>query len=72
VYSQYILPLYSAVGSSSRVTDVAGGSGSSRSIPVPSIIDIDSLERDTMGETWFDVLGPEFTKPYFRKVRSNP
>jgi len=27
-----------------------------------------SLERDTMGETWFKELECEFKKPYFLKV----
>lgn len=31
-------------------------------------VSLGSLERDTMGKTWFQALEPEFEKPYFHKV----
>jgi len=32
---------------------------------------IESLERDTMGDSWRIALEKEFMKPYFHKVCSN-
>jgi hypothetical protein len=29
---------------------------------------LDTLEQDTMGDSWRNVLKPEFKKPYFQKV----
>lgn len=29
---------------------------------------IDTLEQNTMGETWLNALQPEFKKPYFLQV----
>jgi hypothetical protein len=29
---------------------------------------LDTLEEDTMHQSWRDVLGSEFSKPYFKKV----
>ncbi|KAG6903182.1 hypothetical protein C0995_002725 [Termitomyces sp. Mi166 len=43
-------------------------------LSTPAAIDIEqrlaSLERDTMGESWFQVLKPEFEKPYFCKLKT--
>jgi len=32
----------------------------------------ENLELETMGTTWYNVLEPEFKKPYFLKVRTVP
>lgn len=29
---------------------------------------LESLECDTMGKTWFEILKPQFEKPYFLEV----
>ncbi|KAG6894862.1 uracil DNA glycosylase, partial [Termitomyces sp. T32_za158] len=43
-------------------------------LSAPAAVDVEqrlaSLERDTMGESWFQVLEPEFEKPYFRKLKA--
>ncbi|KAH0584009.1 hypothetical protein H2248_009584 [Termitomyces sp. 'cryptogamus'] len=49
-------------------------SSSPSPLPTPAAIDVEqrlaSLERDTMEESWFQALKPEFEKPYFRKLKS--
>lgn len=39
---------------------------SSEAAPIEAAVD--SLEKDTMGTSWYDVLEPEFDKPYFLQV----
>jgi hypothetical protein len=32
---------------------------------------LDTLEKDTMHATWYNVLKSEFSKPYFESVRGS-
>jgi hypothetical protein len=66
----------SGAGSSKRTTGKTNQSSAAKVVTEETVsrnkeaiqASIETLEERTMHKSWYDVLSPEFTKPYFKKV----